>query len=278
MTERPVAGAHGAAHPAAAAPARPFVRAAGAGPAVVCLHSNASTSSQWRALSDRLADRYRVVAVDGYGAGQSPPWPRDRAVRLSDETALLAPVLDDAGPRVHLVGHSYGAAVALKLALQQPQRVLSVAVYEPTLFSLIDAAAADGIVRAATDAAEAVARGDLDAAGERFIDYWMGAGAWARMPEPRRAAVARSMVNVAGWRDALLAEPAPRSAFAALDVPVLLMYGDRSPESSRAVARVLAATLPRVVAAPCDGLGHMGPLTDPEPVNARIERFLLGGA
>ena len=43
-------------------PIVPFVREAGQGPAVVCLHSNASSSSQWRALMERLSPVHRVVA------------------------------------------------------------------------------------------------------------------------------------------------------------------------------------------------------------------------
>ena len=42
----------------------PFFREAGSGPALVCLHSNASTSGQWRAPMERLAPRFRVIAVD----------------------------------------------------------------------------------------------------------------------------------------------------------------------------------------------------------------------
>ncbi len=41
-----------------------FVREAGSGPAVICLHSNASTSGQWRGLMERLAPKFRVLAVD----------------------------------------------------------------------------------------------------------------------------------------------------------------------------------------------------------------------
>jgi pimeloyl-ACP methyl ester carboxylesterase len=54
----------------------PFVREFGAGGVdVVCLHSNASSSSQWRALGETLAARFHVVAVDGYDAGKSPNGP-----------------------------------------------------------------------------------------------------------------------------------------------------------------------------------------------------------
>lgn len=257
----------------------PFFREQGRGDAVICLHSNASTSSQWRALSDLLSNRYRVIAVDGYGAGKSPPWPTDFPLRLEDEVRLLGAVLREAGERFHVVGHSYGGAVAMKLATLYPKRVRSLADYEPTLFHLVAGAdplrsPAEGIWRAATDAAQAIERGDSLAAAERFIDFWMGPGSWAAMPVARQAGVAAAAQNVKGWRDALFAETVPACTLASLDIPVLLLYGENSPQSSMSVARVLQDTLTRVTVAPQPGLGHMGPITHPESVNKQIAEFL----
>jgi pimeloyl-ACP methyl ester carboxylesterase len=45
-------------------PGRAFFREAGCGPAAVCIHSSASSSAQWRPLMDRLAGRYRTLAVE----------------------------------------------------------------------------------------------------------------------------------------------------------------------------------------------------------------------
>lgn len=101
----------------------PFFREAGAGPGVVCIHSNASSSSQWRGLMDRLSGRFRVFAPDSLGAGKSPPWPAAGEVCLRDEVALLEPVFAMAGDPFFLVGHSYGASVALVTALTHPGRV-----------------------------------------------------------------------------------------------------------------------------------------------------------
>jgi len=123
----------------------PFFREAGTGPGVVCLHSNASTSGQWRGLMDGLAPKFHVLAPDSYGAGKSPDWPSARSIRLLDEVAFIEPVLARAGSPLALVGHSYGAAVALIAALANPGRVRAMA-----LFGLLDAEApppneADGI-------------------------------------------------------------------------------------------------------------------------------------
>jgi pimeloyl-ACP methyl ester carboxylesterase len=257
----------------------PFFRAAGSGPGVVCLHSNASTSGQWRALMERLAPRFQVLAADSYGAGKSPAWPVDRPVVLLDEVALLEPVFAAAGDPFALVGHSYGAAVALMAAISQPSRVRALALYEPTLFALVDADSpppndADGIKDAVARSAAALDAGSPDLAAEHFIDFWMGKGAWARTPDARKPPIAASVASVRGWAHALMKEPTPLAAFRDLKIPVLYMTGSDSPASSRGVARLLTKALPQVEVVEFNGVGHMAPITHPETVNEAICRFL----
>lgn len=253
-------------------------REAGAGNGVVCLHASASSSAQWRPLMDRLAGRFHTLAADLYGSGQSRAWSGERPLWLADEVALLAPVFAAAGPKFHLVGHSYGGAVALLAALADPARVESLVLFEPVLFSLLTAedpaqAAALEIAAVRDDTVAAVHAGALEASGARFVDYWMGRGAWACMPQARRETIAAQMRQVKAEWHAAFTEPTPLSAFAALDVPVLFLTGAESPASSRAVARLLTKTLPRVTAVEVSGAGHMAPLTHPERVNALIDRF-----
>jgi pimeloyl-ACP methyl ester carboxylesterase len=250
-----------------------FFREAGAGPGVVCIHSNASTSGQWRALMDALRPKFLVLAPDSYGAGRSPAWPAGRKVALGDEVALLEPAFARAGNPFSLVGHSYGGAVALVAALSHRPKAL--ALYEPTLFSLVEKPdEVDGIRHAVAAATAALAGGDSAGAARHFIDFWMGDGSFDRMPERVQAATQESVKNIQGWKDALFDEPTPLRAFAALDVPVLLMVGEDSPLSSRAVARRLAGVLPRVQLLELAGLGHMAPVTHPEKVNPAIAEFL----
>lgn len=257
----------------------PFFREAGAGPGVVCIHSNASNSGQWRALMERLAPKFHVLAPDSYDSGKGPHWPSDRVIYLREEAALIEPVVRRAGSSLAFVGHSYGAAVALIAALANPDRVRALALYEPTLFALLDAETpapneADGIRNTVAGAGAALDAGNHDAAAERFIDYWMGAGAWKQTPEPRKPPIAASVTNVRRWAHALFTEPTPLKAFRSLNVPVLYMVGKRSPPSARGVARLLTTALPRVELVEFEDLGHMGPVTHPDTVNQVIGEFL----
>ena len=257
----------------------PFFREAGTGPGVVCLHSNASSSSQWRALIERLSPHHHVLAPDTHGAGKGPPWPQDRALTLADEVRMLEPVFARADEPIALVGHSYGAAIALLAAVLQPKRFSALALYEPTLFALVEAESpppneVDGIRDAVARGGDAIRAGDTDAAAELFIDYWMGAGSWRARPEAQRKSIEAAIVNVEGWGLALIDEPTPLAAFSALTMPVLLMVGEDSPASSRAVARKLERVIPNVEVVSFEGLGHMGPITHPEQVNEAIAAFL----
>jgi len=228
---------------------------------------------------DRLAPTFHVLAPDSYGAGKSPEWPSDQSIRLLDEVALIEPVLARAGSPVTLVGHSYGAAIALIAALADPGRVHSLVLYEPVLFALLDKEMpppneADGIRDAVATAGLALEAGNPYGAAECFIDYWMGRGAWKRTPEQRKAPIAASVVNVRRWGHALFTEPTPLEAFRSLDVPVLYLVGKCSTPSARGVARLLTAALPQVELVELDDVGHMGPVTHPDLVNDVIARYL----
>src|SRR6185369_6105273 len=209
----------------------PHVRIAGSGPRVVCLHANASSSAQWRHLSELLAPRFQVVAPDLYGVGGTPEWPSDRVITLADEAALIEPLLAPAPGPIALVGHSYGAAVALKAALADPSRIAALVVYEPTLFAFIEQASprpndADGIRDAVADAAAALDTGDRFGAARSFIDYWSGTGAWDAVPEQRKPQVAAQVANVRRAR-----RPGSLSHRRAID-----RVGTRRDEAARAEA------------------------------------------
>ncbi len=258
----------------------PFVRESGSGPTVVCLHSSASSSAQWRTLAEQLSGRFRVLAVDLHGCGKTAAWTRPRPLRLDDEVALLGAVWRDAGARFHVVGHSYGAAVALTAALRHAERVASLWVYEPVMFGLLtalepDSPAACEITAVRNDTLRLVASHDLQAAACRFGAYWLGRDAWAAMPEARRTAMAAAMPSVMPQWQAAFEEPTSLQVFDELSMPVQLVSGADSTLAARAVTRLIGSAVPHAVTQELPACGHMAPVTAPERVNPVIEQFLM---
>ena len=246
---------------------------------LVCLHASASSGRQWQPLQRRLTGRYQVLSPVLFGSGDGPSWPAEREMTLADEVARLQPVFESAGEPVHLVGHSYGGAVAVRAALTYPGRFQSLVLIEPVLFSLLLAEdpgqpAAREIVALCQHTRAAVEVEALDSAAGRFIDYWIGPGTWADMAPQRRVPVARAMPGVRRQWSAIFAEATPLPVYSALDLPVLYLVGSRSPASARSVARLLTRVLPDVTTVELDGAGHMAPLTHPDLVNAAIETHL----
>ena len=263
----------------------PAVRESGQGAAVICLHCSASTGGQWRALGERLSRRWRAMAPDLYGYGKDAPRDRLADLDLGDELESLQPVLDRAGARFDLVGHSYGGLIALHIALRMPERVRSVALYEPATWSL--ATQADPThpgsveiesVRDATIAA--VAGGRLEETAEAFVKYWAGTAAWDAMPPDRRRITAESMPKVgAEFRaEREHARSGVRLAdfYAAVRCLVLYLTGSRTKASARRVSELLPAVLGDCRVVTIEGAGHMGPVTHADAVSAQIETFLAG--
>jgi pimeloyl-ACP methyl ester carboxylesterase len=238
---------------------------------MICLHCSGSSGRQWDPYLSALREHHRVLAPDLLGATSPGLWPVGAPVSLDDEARALAPLL--AAAPAHLVGHSYGGAVALQMALRWPERVRSLTLYEPVRFSLLlrDAEADN---RAIGQAVVAVGRriglevlsGALDAAGARFVDYWSGAGAWQQLGPARQQAIAQRMPKVRAEFEALFADAVPPAAWRELRMPVRLIGGTHSPLAARRVLDLLAQQLPAAQRVTLDGIGHMGPVQAPRRV------------
>lgn len=248
-------------------------------PFVLCIHSFASNARQYRSLAERLRPRFRVATADLYGHGERTRWSGERRFTLADEAAQFEALLPEKPP-AHLVGHSYGGAVALRVAAMNRTRVRSMVLYEPTVWGtlahLCPGEPATLEIEAVRD--ETIRRidsGELEAAAQIFIDYWTGAGAWAATPverRPRLLAAIRSLRE--GWL-ATFTECWSAAALRSLDIPCLLLTGARSTAAARRAIDLLGDLLPRAEVVELEGLGHLGPITHPERFDAAVEAFLL---
>src|SRR4051794_26830399 len=118
----------------------------GAGPPVVLVHGSIVDGQRtWRHQLE-LAGEFALVVPNRPGFGESPPLERGD---FEAEAPLIAELLEEGA---HLVGHSYGAVIALLAAALRPEAVWSLTVSEPGCLRI---AAGD------PDVDETIANGDL---------------------------------------------------------------------------------------------------------------------
>ena len=247
---------------------------------VIAFHCSGAGAGQWRQLGDVLDARHELVAPEHYGCDSVGPWSGEHAFTLADEAARTIGIIDRSDCKVHLVGHSYGGGVALRAAIERPNRIASLTLYEPSAFHLLKAmnargAAAFAEIQAITDkTAEGVITGDYRGAAASFVDYWGGPGAWAALRPSVQAALTRWMPKAPLDFRALIDEPTPASAYADLRFPALIMRGEHAPAPTKLIAETLPTLMPSAYLTIFAGAGHMGPLTHAPEVNAAIARHI----
>ena len=262
--------------------ARVAYAAAGSGETVLLLHSSAGSSAQWRFLTEILQPRWRVLAPDFHGYGQSDQRPGPASPGLADAAALVDAVVAENAEPIHLVGHSYGAAVALRFAAERAERLLSLTLIEPVAFHLLrpapEGAAEYALFREvaalAAEVTQAAAEGDGRRGMARFIDYWNGEGAWVRMRPDVQSALALQTARVALDFHAVMTDPLRLAALRGIAVPALILRGSASPRPTRRIAALVAQVMPNARLQTIEGAGHMLPLTHDEAVNAAIAGHL----
>jgi pimeloyl-ACP methyl ester carboxylesterase len=247
---------------------------------IVFLHSSGASARQWDLLVPYLDERIEVLTPDLLGYGNGKVWPLAARATLTDEAEHVKPLLDAHPGGVHVVGHSFGGAVALQLALRWPRRVKTLTLFEPVRFALLlghasTAAAGEAIRQLGEQVLTAVAAGLLARAAEHFIDYWCGEGTWQAIPALRQQQLAARMPKVCAEIRALFEDRMPDVAYRHLEIPVRLIAGSRSPEPARLVVERLAQELPNSHRIVLEGVGHMGPVTHAAVVASHLPEMLL---
>jgi pimeloyl-ACP methyl ester carboxylesterase len=104
---------------------------AGSGPLVMLVHSSVSGAHQWRGLMDDLKNHFHVRAVNLFGYGKTPPWAAETRQSLTNQARLVEAALPAGADEICLVGHSFGGAVAMKVAARLSGRVAKLVLLEP---------------------------------------------------------------------------------------------------------------------------------------------------
>jgi pimeloyl-ACP methyl ester carboxylesterase len=246
-------------------------------PHVIALHCSLSSSRQWASLIEAVAHRYQAIAPDisGYGSAvHSLPV----AATLPDEVILLGSQLAQARGPLHLIGHSYGAALAFEMATASPlaARVRTLTMIEPVLPTiLLDHKQDLPLYVTFADFADvvqaAVRRGDMRNAVKVSAEFWQDAGApKACMAEERAEQLARVVRKLDGDFNAVFARKSVADHARRIKLPTLLLSGGLSPDVTQRIVLRLAECIKDVHVEHLSDAGHMLPITHATEVNACV--------
>ena len=251
-------------------------------PTVICLHSSGSTGGQWAALRAQLEPEFQVLTPDFHGHGTAPVWHGFDLDIVAADAARIARIARRVAGGVHLVGHSYGGAVTLRVALDHPESVTSIAIYEPVVFRVLfdyhgRRRPAAEVIEVAGDVRRRLRSGNAAGAAARFVDYWGGGGsAWQALSAGQQIGIIRRMSVIDAHFAALAIDPSRLSDYHFLRMPTLALYGSEMRAPIRRIGELLKFALPDATFETMPGMGHMGPMSHPNAVAQRIARFVRG--
>jgi len=251
---------------------------AGTGSPVILIHSSVSGNQQWRSLTEALKDRYRVLAINLFGYGDTTPWPENTVQTLADHADLVLALCSISGDQLHMVGHSYGGAVALKAALRLGQKIAGLVLLEPNPFYLLSQHKRKTAYEEAKTLRDHVkkygAAGDWYKVAQRFADYWVGDGTWDSMSQKRRSAFLEAIPpNFYEW-DGVMNETTTIDTWAALTEKTLVVYAADTKRPIREIVELFVEACPHWTFKEIPEGGHMAPLFQPNIVNPIIREFL----
>ena len=254
----------------------------GQGAPVVFVHGAFSDHRAWEGQREAVARQYRYIALTQRYFG-TLPWP-DRGENYSlathaDDLAVFIRELRT-GP-VHVVGWSYGGAIALALAVQHPELVKSLFLHEPAglagfVTDPADAkAAGDDRREIVTPAASASKAGETATAVRLFFDGVNGQpGIFETLPSGPQA----MFLDNARTIPLQFAAPPPPAISCAdlgqIKVPVAVSKGELTRPSYRILADTASRCIPgsRLVVIP--GGRHAAPALTPAAFNEALLSFL----
>ena len=241
---------------------------------VLALHCALARGGAWRGLA---LPGCTVLAPDLLGHGDLPLW--DGRGDFHGLVTRQGIDLLEAEGAMDIVGHSFGATVALRIALERPELVRSLVLIEPVLFAAARATEPAAFAAHQADFAPfftAIAAGDMPDAAAFFHGFWGGAGFDSLSEKARDYMIARMPLIVAPL-PVLNADAAGLLGYLrleALGIPTLLLEGADTKPIIAMVQTELARRLPMVSRVVIQGAGHMAPLTHAQQVSEAVAAHL----
>lgn len=261
-----------------------YYDSAGSGLPLIFVHGGAGSAKQWKRMFEHFSRTRHVLAYDLIGCGMSRPVDADRPVSYegftySHDAEVLSAAIDLLGGQADVIAHSGGSLGALQAALERPQAIRTLTVFEPVLFQLLrdtdDPAFLPIRDHALAYRALFERHGDA-AAMEAFVDLWNGAGAWQRMPDRVRDSMQCGASRLYHeWGLMLRGDPGlTLDDLARLRAPVLYFCGDQTIAPVKRIAEIAQSHLPNCRAVTVQGASHMAPFTHAAHVLGDVEAHI----
>ncbi|WP_299969963.1 alpha/beta hydrolase [uncultured Roseobacter sp.] len=242
----------------------------------LAIHCALAHSGVWHGLAAVLGDQLTLHAIDLPGHGRSDDWDGQTDLcRLSTQAALTRMT-----EPMDVVGHSFGAVIALRVAAERPALVRSLTLIEPVFFAAAARDAPDRMAAyeaLATPCFDALERGEPVVATRAFNRMWGDGTEWQDIPPATRDYLVDRIHLVQGQAPGIVHDNAGLLAPDILpkaNMPCLMIQGSEAPDIIYAIVDSLCTRLPNVRRVCIDGAGHMAPLTHAEAV-AKEMRALL---
>jgi pimeloyl-ACP methyl ester carboxylesterase len=231
----------------------------GAGPTLVLMPGSCSTGAAWRPVVSQWNGNFRCVTTSLLGYGSTAERRTSDDVDISHEAEIIEAVVRHAGGPVHLVGHSFGGLTALAVALRKKVPLLSLTIAEAPAPEILRHTGEHEHYRSFRDMSEAyfaAFHAGEEAAIERMIDFFGGAGTFASWPPRVRAyAVETTPVNILDWASAYGFALTP-ALLRSVEIPALILYGETSHPAVRRANELLGLCIPNALTLAIPGAAH----------------------
>ncbi|NOR63902.1 MAG: alpha/beta fold hydrolase [Rhodobacteraceae bacterium] len=248
---------------------------AGEGAPMLMLHCALAHRGALAPLMAQLPSR-AFTAFDLPGHGESE---FDEAVDIQAQAVETAVTLLEASGPSDVFGHSFGATVALKLALERPDLVRRLCLYEPVYFAVLAQAnpkAYAAEAKASSAFTEASLANNWPTAARAFLARW-GGEAFDALPLPSQAYILKTIPLIMASEASIIAPEKGANMLAlmaGLCVPMLLMAGGSSPVVISEIATALAENGTGITQMQLQHAAHMGPISHPKDVAEIIAGFI----
>jgi pimeloyl-ACP methyl ester carboxylesterase len=243
---------------------------------VVALHCSLGSGRQWTKLATELGPGTQLIAPDLIGYGRNACL-LDLPMTLAQEVQALSAHLHQTKGPIHLVGHSYGGAIAFKIATtpEYEPRIRSLTLIEPVLPTLLLESAADRrlhdqFAELSRDVSRDLWEGSVLEAIDKFSEFWCGSGPREELSPSARIRMIEHAERLPFDFMAAFAEENVTMAAASLPVPTLLFSGGQSPNLTQRIVRRLAAIMDGVEVRHLPEAGHMLAMTHAAEINPAI--------